>query len=61
MVMVRSTNVRVYVVVLQVKATSREHCRYCKGNDHWSTNCPYKVRIFLFTYWRCEDLVCDLT
>lgn len=26
----------------QVKATSREHCRYCKGNDHWSTNCPYK-------------------
>ncbi|GMR36800.1 hypothetical protein PMAYCL1PPCAC_06995, partial [Pristionchus mayeri] len=26
----------------QVKATSREHCRYCKANDHWSTNCPYK-------------------
>ncbi|CAJ0607317.1 unnamed protein product [Cylicocyclus nassatus] len=25
-----------------VKATSREHCRHCKGNDHWSTNCPYK-------------------
>ncbi|RCN32384.1 ADP-ribosylation factor family protein [Ancylostoma caninum] len=24
------------------KATSREHCRHCKGNDHWSTNCPYK-------------------
>ncbi|PIO76551.1 hypothetical protein TELCIR_01380 [Teladorsagia circumcincta] len=25
------------------KVTSREHCRHCKGNDHWSTNCPYKV------------------
>ncbi|CAB3405073.1 unnamed protein product [Caenorhabditis bovis] len=25
------------------KATSREHCRHCKGNDHWSTHCPYKV------------------
>lgn len=24
------------------KVTSREHCRHCKGNDHWSTNCPYK-------------------
>uniref|UniRef100_A0A1I7XD11 EIF3g domain-containing protein n=1 Tax=Heterorhabditis bacteriophora TaxID=37862 RepID=A0A1I7XD11_HETBA len=29
----------------KVKATSREHCRHCKGNDHWSTNCPYKVRL----------------
>lgn len=25
------------------KTTSREHCRHCKGNDHWSTHCPYKV------------------
>ncbi|CAI4224139.1 unnamed protein product [Auanema sp. JU1783] len=25
-----------------IKATNREHCRYCKGNDHWSTSCPYK-------------------
>ncbi|CAJ0958736.1 unnamed protein product, partial [Mesorhabditis belari] len=26
----------------QAKTTSREHCRHCKANDHWSTNCPYK-------------------
>lgn len=25
-----------------VKTTNREHCRHCKANDHWSTNCPYK-------------------
>ncbi|CAO4364410.1 unnamed protein product [Caenorhabditis nigoni] len=25
------------------KTTSREHCRHCKGNDHWSRHCPYKV------------------
>ncbi|CAD6192036.1 unnamed protein product [Caenorhabditis auriculariae] len=24
------------------KASNREHCRHCKGNDHWSTHCPYK-------------------
>lgn len=22
---------------------SRGHCRICKGDDHWSVNCPYKV------------------
>lgn len=21
----------------------RGHCRFCKADDHWSVNCPYKV------------------
>ncbi|CAJ0577829.1 unnamed protein product, partial [Mesorhabditis spiculigera] len=24
------------------KTTAREHCRLCKGHDHWSSHCPYK-------------------
>ncbi|MFH4974930.1 hypothetical protein AB6A40_001639 [Gnathostoma spinigerum] len=24
------------------KGSSRPHCRYCKGDDHWSVSCPYK-------------------
>jgi len=24
------------------KGTTRPHCRYCKADDHWSVQCPYK-------------------
>ncbi|PAV56745.1 hypothetical protein WR25_05008 [Diploscapter pachys] len=25
-----------------IKSENQMHCRHCKGDDHWSTTCPYK-------------------
>lgn len=27
----------------KASGVSRGHCRFCKTDDHWSVNCPYKV------------------